>query len=113
MVFEKGAEARRLIFAGPLLGIVREEWIEFWRGDFADLGSDVDFTLSWMALVVGTPGFSEMYTTGTRPLTSSTSGTTAASAISPMVRQADSTSLVPRRWPATLITSSTRPRMRE
>ena len=28
------------------------------------------------------------------------------------VRQADSSSFVPRRWPATLMTSSTRPRMR-
>ena len=40
-------------------------------------------------------------------------GTAAASATSFTVSATDSSSLVPSRWPATLITSSTRPRIRK
>src|SRR3989442_15594356 len=103
------ARTRRIILPERVLGMSGTTWMDFGRAILPIMVSMVDFTLSWMALVVGTPGFSEMYTTGTRPLTSSTSGTTAASAISPMVRQADSTSLVTRAGGAALVNTFTAP----
>ena len=69
-------------------------------------------TLPSISLPGVTPGLSETYISTTRPRSSSTTGTAAASAISATVRAADSISLVPSRWPATLITSSTLPRIR-
>jgi hypothetical protein len=56
---------------------------------------------------------SATYISATRPRTSSITGTAVASAASATIRLADSSSLVPRRCPATLITSSTRPRIRK
>ena len=61
----------------------------------------------------GNPGLSDTYISTARPRSSSITGTAAASATSATVRVADSTSLVPSRCPATLITSSIRPRIRK
>src|SRR3989441_3675324 len=58
------------------------------------------------------PGFSATYRSGTLPLIWSATGTTAASTTSGTSSAADSISLVPSRCPATLMTSSMRPRMR-
>jgi hypothetical protein len=65
------------------------------------------------SLLAVTPGLSETYISTARPRTSSMTGTAAASAISSTVIAGDSSSLVPRRCPATLITSSIRPRIRK
>ena len=59
------------------------------------------------------PGLSDTYISTARPRNSSTTGTAAASAMSETVIVADSSSFVPSRCPATLMTSSTRPRMRK
>ena len=69
-------------------------------------------TLSSISLPGSKPGLSETYTSTMRPRMSSITGTAAASATSGTVSAADSISLVPSRCPATLITSSTRPRIR-
>ena len=60
-----------------------------------------------------TPGLSATYISTILPRTSSITGTAAASATSSTMIAADSSSLVPSRCPATLITSSTRPRIRK
>src|SRR5207253_9242436 len=85
----------------------------FGRAILPIIVSIVATTCSRTRSLSDTPGFSDTYTAGTRPLISSTTGTTAASATSGTVRHADSSSLVPSLWPATLITSSTRPRIRK
>ena len=66
-------------------------------------------TTSWLSSY---PGLRDMYISGTRPLSSSTAGTAAASLTASTVSAADSSSFVPRRCPATLITSSTLPTIR-
>ena len=58
------------------------------------------------------PGLREMYISTALPRIASMTGTAAASATSLTVIAADSSSLVPSRWPATLMTSSTRPKIR-
>ena len=57
-------------------------------------------------------GFSATYISTALPRSSSTTGTAAASATSSTWIAADSSSFVPSRCPATLITSSIRPRIR-
>ena len=58
------------------------------------------------------PGLSATYISTALPRSSSMTGTAAASATSSTSMAADSSSFVPSRCPATLMTSSTRPRIR-
>ena len=102
-----------MIFPERVLGMSGTIRTSFGRAILPIVVSIAWTTFSWITLLGVIPGFRETYTSGTRPFTSSTTGTTAASATSGTVRHADSSSLVPRRWPATLMTSSTRPRMRK
>ena len=111
MVFEIAARTRRMIFPDRVLGMSGTMRTSFGRAIFPIVVSMAWTILSLTSLVGATPGLSDTYTSGTRPFTSSATGTTAASATSGTVRQADSSSLVPSRWPATLMTSSTRPRI--
>ena len=85
----------------------------FGRAIFPISLSIASLTFCSISLLGVNPGLSATYTSTILPRSSSITGTAAASAISSTVMLADSISLVPSRCPATLITSSTRPRIRK
>ncbi len=103
----------RMILPDRVLGMSGTIQMFFGRAIFPISVSIALITFSTMPLRGTNPGLSETYISTARPRSSSMTGTAAASAISSTVRLADSSSLVPSRCPATLITSSTRPRMRK
>src|SRR5205823_9696583 len=112
MVLEIDAKTRRIIFPERVLGISGTMYTCLGLAIGPMIVSMARTTFCSTALSGAIPGLRDTYISGTRPRKSSATGTTAASAISSTVRLADSSSFVPNRWPATLITSSTRPRMR-
>ena len=105
------AMTRRMIFPDRVLGMSGTIHTFFGR---AILPISVSIAATTLASIPpgSTPGLSETYISTIRPRMSSMTGTAAASATSGTVSAADSSSFVPSRWPATLMTSSTRPRMR-
>ena len=109
--FEIDAMTRRMIFPERVLGMSATTQTCLGRAIFPISDSIIRDTLS-ATPSASTPGLTAMYISTTCPRTSSTTGIAAASATSSTMRAADSSSLVPRRWPETLITSSTRPRIR-
>src|SRR5260370_20955641 len=82
MLLEMAARTRRMILPERVLGMSGTMWMVLGRAILPIMVSLVETTLSWMGLVVGTPGLRGVETTGRRPLTSSPAVTTAASATS-------------------------------
>ena len=110
---EMPAMTRRMILPERVLGMSGTIQTFFGRAILPIRFSIAAETFSSISLLGLRPGFSATYISTARPRVSSITGTAAASAISSTVRQADSSSLVPSRCPATLMTSSTRPRIRK
>ena len=104
---------RRMIFPDLVFGMSGTIQMFFGRAILPMSVTIASLTLASISGLGSKPGLSETYISTTRPRTSSTTGTAAASATSFTVSATDSSSLVPSRWPATLITSSTRPRIRK
>src|SRR6201982_2984994 len=111
--FDTEAMTRRMILPDLVLGMSGTIQMFFGRAILPMSVSIAVLTLPSTPESAETPGLSDMYISTPRPRTSSTTGTAAASATSSTDSADDSSSLVPRRCPATLITSSTRPRMRK
>ena len=116
------AWARALVLVDSMARSAKEtEYLALQASAMMRLGGGADakpvvdelLTLAAISSLGSKPGLSETYISTTRPRMSSTTGTAAASATSGTVSAADSISLVPSRCPATLITSSTRPRIRK
>ncbi len=103
---------RRMILPDRVLGMSGTIQTFFGRAILPISVSIAAITLASIPSSLRTPGLSETYISTIRPRMSSMTGTAAASATSGTVSAADSSSLVPSRWPATLMTSSIRPRMR-
>ena len=110
---ETDAITRRMILPDLVLGMSGTIQTFFGRAILPISVSIALLTLAAISSLGAMPGLSETYTSTTRPRMSSMTGTAAASATSGTVSAADSISLVPSRCPATLITSSTRPRIRK
>ena len=106
------AMTRRMILPDRVLGMSGTIQMFFGRAILPMSVSIAALTLASIAGLASIPGLSETYISTTRPRMSSTTGTAAASATSGTASADDSSSLVPSRCPATLITSSTRPRIR-
>jgi hypothetical protein len=109
---DTAAITRRMIFPDRVLGMSGTTHTCFGRAILPISTSIAVMTLPAISSLATKPGLSETYISTARPRMSSTTGTAAASATSGTVSAADSSSLVPSRCPATLITSSTRPRIR-
>src|SRR5215475_11617890 len=109
---DTAAITRRMIFPDRVLGMSGTIHTCFGRAILPISVSIALVTLPAISSLATKPGLSETYISTARPRMSSMTGTAAASATSGTVSDADSSSLVPSRCPATLITSSTRPRIR-
>src|SRR2546427_183797 len=110
---EMPAMTRRMILPDRVLGMSGTIQTFFGRATLPISFSIAPDTFSSSCLLALCPGLRATYISTARPRNSSITGTAAASATSSTVRVADSSSLVPSRCPATLITSSTRPRIRK
>ena len=111
--FEVAAITRRMILPDLVFGMSGTIQMFFGLAILPMSVSIATLTLFSTSGEASKPGLSAMYISTARPRMSSTTGTAAASATSLTVSAADSSSLVPSRCPATLITSSTRPRIRK